>query len=151
MPNFIATDPTQNATLDQARAIVSKRTLLGLPCLAIVAQAQGAQDIVEEADFSANKIDASKPVCLLIRRRKGKPADDNNVFPGFGEYVNVGETIEALDKASSAYAGAISMVQNDKTKSDEVYVPGTAENYIATLPEVSKAAREAFEHIWNKA
>jgi hypothetical protein len=151
MGKYIATDPTQNATLAQAQKLIKQRALVGLPSLGIVANAQGSQEMVEEADFAAVGINGASPACLLIRIRKGKDAGEDATVPGFGDFINVGETLEALGKAPNLMAGVVSMIHNETNQIGAVYVPGEAERRIASIPIVQRAAAAALQDAWELA
>ncbi len=151
MGKFIATDATQNATLAQAKKLVRQRTLVGLPSFGIYANAQGAQEIVPEADFTANKIDGNSPACLLIKVVDRPDREDSAAVNAFDDYVNVGETLEALGRTDDLTLGVVRMIENEKNKIGVVFQPGEAQRQIANIKAVTSAAAAAFEDAWNAA
>ena len=148
MSRFVSAEPGENALLKDAHRLVAQRSLIGMSDYGIFAN--GGNVIVSEDDFDANGIDAETPVCLLIQIAPTKDNPESSV-PNFGEYVNVGRTIELLEEAPSIRQGCISMIEMEQNQIGVVVVPGAAANRVNNTPGVWDAADEAFLEAWDTA
>ncbi len=149
MNKFVATDPTQNATLEQAKLLVRQRALVGLPSYGIFANAVGSSELLPESDFrQRGQVVGDEPACLLIKFADRERPEDSAAVDAFDDYINVGRTLAWLTSASSLMNGVTEMIDNELTKSTIVFQPGEAERRIANVPAVAKASAAAFESAW---
>lgn len=151
MSRYASADPTENVTLAEAKSLVNKRALVGLPNLGIFANAQGSQEVVEEVDFSANGIDPKSRNCLLIKVVDRPDREDSAAVKAFDDYINVGETLYHLRKAPNLRDAVVSMIENENNKIGRIFSPGEADRRISNIRSVSKAINEAFSKAWNAA
>lgn len=151
MSKFTSATPVENSTLAEAKNLVKQRESYLLACHGIFVNPQGStteEDYIPEADFEANKVDATKPVRLVVMRTPGKPSDEFGSMPTHGDYVNVGMQLDRLKNASSLQAGVIAMIEEDLTKSNVVFTPGEAMSRLASTPSVNKAIDAALAKEW---
>lgn len=151
MSKFASSNSKENSTLIEARNLVKQRESYRLACHGIFVNPNGGAgqgDYIPEADFKANKIDATDHVRLVIMRTPSKPGDDFGSMPGHGDYVNVGMVLDRLGKASSLQAGVIAMIEEDLTESGAVFQPGEGMSRIASTPAVGKAIDAALRKEW---
>lgn len=126
MGKFISANQDENSTLEQARKLIRQRALLGLPSLGIVANAQGGQEMVDEADFAANSINGDSPACLLIRTSRGDGSTEDNAIPDFGGHINVGQTLRMIARAPNVVEGIRRVLANEGVTADLDRLPGVS-------------------------
>lgn len=135
----------ENSTIEQARALVSKRQTLGLPCFGIVLNSakSGQANYIEEADFAANGVDTSGPMKLLVRTSWGNGGDDSKDVPDHGAFVNVAMELNSLATAPSVYDAIARMISYEKPGIDDAAVNAA----INRIPGAT-AAREKVLREW---
>jgi len=123
---------TQTATLDETRKLIALRAVLGMKNHGVFGQlANGAIVLVDESD--------KVPPILLIKILDRPDREDTSSVPAFDEFINVGATLDSLQRASSVENGIRNMFANENVGVTRAEVTAR----IMNLPGVQAS--------WNKA
>jgi|GEM_PF-4421579 len=123
----------QTASLAEAKKLVSLRSILGMPNHGIFGQTANGEIYAQE-QFSE-----PAPPILLIKILDRPDREDSSSVPSADEFVNVGMTLDSLQRASSVENGIRNMFANENVGVTRAEVTAR----IMNLPGVQAS--------WNKA
>jgi len=123
---------TQTATLDETRKLIALRAVLGMKNHGIFGQLANG-DIVPMQQFDKN------PPILLIKILDRPDREDSSSVPSADEFINVGATLDSLQRASSVEEGIRNMFANENVGATRAEVTARLMN----LPGVQAALDKA--------
>ena len=123
----------QTASLAEAKKLVSLRSILGMPTHGIFGQTANGEIYAQE-----QFVEPAPPI-LLIKILDRPDRENSSSVPSADEFVNVGMTLDSLQRASSVENGIRNMFANENVGVTRAEVTAR----IMNLPGVQAA--------WNKS
>lgn len=152
MSAFIAQNPTDNSTYEEAKKLMAQRKLVQLNSLGLYLQNTAGKYTPEEEflrDQNVQQQIANKTKLCFVIKYQDRPVNESSANVGEqDDYVNVGKNLDIIKDMSPDLQGAISrMIANDNPGATHEEINRRIEN----MPGVSYAKADAVETAWDEA